>query len=112
MAHPLRWPWGDDLLARREARRLHLLAAQVLLLLRGCRHDRRGATPLHGDDRGEAICRLARPVGGGVRLLPALGVRSSPPLEGHRLPEALPSECRHPRRLSEPTAPPHPPHQL
>ena len=47
VAHPLRRPRRDDLLARGEEVGVHLLATKTLLLLGGRRDDRGRAAPLH-----------------------------------------------------------------
>jgi hypothetical protein len=47
VACALRRAGRNDLLARGEELGLHLLAAQSMLVVRGCRHDRRGAAPRH-----------------------------------------------------------------
>ena len=47
MAHPVRWPRGDDLLACGEKIGLYLLPTQALFVLGGGRHDGRGPAALH-----------------------------------------------------------------
>src|SRR5262245_2528935 len=74
MARPLRRPRRHDLLARREEIGLHLFATENMLVVRSRGDDRGGATALHGDGRGLAICGQPRPERGGVRLLPPAGV--------------------------------------
>ena len=60
MACALRRAGRNDLLARGEELGLHLLATQSMLVVRGRRHDRRGAAPRHRNGRRKAICGYPR----------------------------------------------------
>ena len=92
----------DGLLARRDQRRLHLLAAEELLQLRGRRHDRGPHPPRHRDARREELRRLARPIGGGLCLLPPARHRAADAApEAHQVRAALSAGEGDGRGLSE-----------
>ncbi len=57
VAHPLPRAGGDDLLARRDARGVYLLAAQELLVVGSRGHDGGGAAPLHRHDGRQELRR-------------------------------------------------------